>query len=206
MWLSWSHLLLLYISTFLLSCTWQIPLCTDVPRGYCPPWNSNSWGYCLLVLTSYRRLIYVDIRSLWAHFRTTSPPIAASDPLPQALSSASAVFLVTFFDPIRLTILDLIRLNCFYLIRINCFSIWLESVVFPIWFDSGLTYSFLVWATQFESHSSQASGSPTLARVSSKTKYWKREIFHHSENLNWFWQKHSNLFKNQRIGRRRITN
>ena len=47
-------------------------------------------------------------------------------------------------------------------------SIWLDPLVFTIWFDSRLTYLFSTWVTQFKSHFSQASGSPTLVRVSSK--------------------------------------
>ena len=97
---------------------------------------------------------------LQLNHRVMRTPIATSDPPPWAVSLASKVFLVTIFDPIWLTIIDLIRLNyCFDLIRMNYFSIQLNSP---------LTYSFLIWVTQFKSYSRQSSGSPTLARVSSK--------------------------------------
>ena len=71
-----------------------------------------------------------------------------------APSSASTFLLVTGFDLIWLTIFNLIRLNCcFDLIRLNYYYL--------IWFDSRLMYLFLTRVTQFESHSSQASGRST---------------------------------------------
>ena len=74
-----------------------------------------------------------------------------------------------FFDLIQLTIFDLIRLNWgFVWLDSIMVSIWLDSLVFSIRFDSRLTYLFSTRVTQFESHTSQASGSPTLPRVSSK--------------------------------------
>ena len=70
-------------------------------------------------------------------------------------------------------------------------SIWLDSIVvslrldsidfFPIQFGSRLTYLFSIRVTQFESHSSWASGSPTLARVS--PKYSSTEIVEYSTIL-----------------------
>ena len=72
-----------------------------------------------------------------------------------------------FFDLIKLNFgLDMIIFNWFF---------------FPIQFDSRLTYLFLIWVTQFESHSSQALGSPTLARVS--PKYPNTEIVEYSTIL-----------------------
>ena len=54
--MSQSYLLLISISTFLLTYRWRIPLCTDVPRGYCLPQTSDSQGYQLLVLQYYREI------------------------------------------------------------------------------------------------------------------------------------------------------
>ena len=74
---------------------------------------------------------------------------------------------------IRLTIFDLIRRNCgFSLIRLKNNSI--QS-------DSCLTYLFLTRLKKFDSHFNQASGSPTLARVSSK--YFSTEIVEYSTIL-----------------------
>ena len=53
-------------------------------------------------------------------------------------------------DSIHLTVFDRVRLS------------------FSVRFASHLTDLSLIWVTSFESHSSQASGSPTLARMSSK--------------------------------------
>ena len=49
---------------------------------------------------------------------------------------------------------------------------------FFIWFDSRLTYLFLIRVTQFESHPSQALGRPALSRVS--LKYPNTEIVEYS--------------------------
>ena len=68
-----------------------------------------------------------------------------------------------FFDLIRLNYIS-IFLDFKKNIRLNSFSISLDSIVFS--FDQ--TQLFSIRVTQFESHSSQASGIPTLARVSSK--------------------------------------
>ena len=80
-------------------------------------------------------------------------------PQPWAPSLASAVFLVTGLDFIWLMIFDLIRLSCgFDLIILNFInSIWLMFNVL-----------ILTRVTQVKSHSSQAAGGPTLARLSSK--------------------------------------
>ena len=68
------------------------------------------------------------------------------------------------------TVLDLIILNCcFDFIRLNSFLIR---------FDSRLTYLFLIHDTELETHSSQDSRSPTLARISSK--YSNTEILEYS--------------------------
>ena len=57
-------------------------------------------------------------------------------------------------------------------------SIWLYSIAFPIRFDSHLTYLFSIRVTKFESYSSEALVSPTLARVF--LKYFNTEIMEYS--------------------------
>ena len=104
----------------------------------------------------------------------TKPPVAASDLTPQSLSSALPASLVTVFDPVRPTIFDFIRVDFFYYLFV--FPVWLDSIIFsirldlifPIQFDSRLTYLFSIWVTKSGYYYSQASGCPTLARVSSK--------------------------------------
>ena len=106
------------------------------------------------------------------HKNTSALRARQSDLLLWALLSASAVSIVTVFDVIWLTIFVLIRLNCgFNLIRLN----------FLIQFNSRLMYLFLTRFTQFESHFSQASGSPTLARMS--LKYSNTKIVEYSTIL-----------------------
>ena len=66
--------------------------------------------------------------------------------------------------------------SLFWTLFDSWFSIWLESVVVLSWLYSIFINSIwlasnvliLTWVTQVKSHSSQAAGSPTLARLSSK--------------------------------------
>ena len=76
-----------------------------------------------------------------------------------ALAVVSDLIWLTISNKIRLTFSDLILLIIFD-------SIWLSFL--PIWFESHVTHLFSVRVTQFDSQSSQASGSPTLDRVSLK--------------------------------------
>ena len=96
-----------------------------------------------------------------------------------APSSASTVtcwqLFPTWFDSL---VFYLIRLNCgVYFIRLN------RGFVFIILFrfDSRLMYLFSIQVTLFESHSSQALGSPTFSRVS--PKYPNTEIVEYSTIL-----------------------
>ena len=88
----------------------------------------------------------------------------------------SNLILLVVSDFIWLVVTDLILLAVFYWIWISFF----------IWFDSCLTYLFYIWATSFESHSNQDSGSPTLVRVYLKIQYLNCGIFHDDENSYWF--------------------
>ena len=132
-----------------------------------------------MICLRLRPQAHASMPPLWLsleHCRVTSPPISASDPPPWALSSASAVLLVTIFDSIWNTIFDLITLNFgFDLIRFYC-SFNLVRLN-----DSRLTYLLLTEIIKFDSNSSQASESPTLARVS--PKYSNTEIVEYSTIL-----------------------
>ena len=92
--------------------------------------------------------------------------------LEPSLTAVSNCIWLTFYDWIWLTFYDLIWLSVFD-------SIWLSSL--PIQFDSRLTWLFLIIFTSFESQSIKASGSTTLARVSSK--YSNIEIVEYSTIL-----------------------
>ena len=59
--LSWSYLLLLSISNYLLACTLWLPLCTGITRDYCPPCTSNPHGYYSVVIHFYGWNRYVCI-------------------------------------------------------------------------------------------------------------------------------------------------
>ena len=101
----------------------------------------------------------------------------------------------------------------------HSFSSWFDSIVVSIWldsicgfdltrlvfffffrFNSRSTYLFLTQVIQFKSYFNQASGSPTLTRVSLKYfQHWNRGIFHNSDNWIWVWQKNILMEKKLKI-------
>ena len=91
-WLSRIYLLLLSIYTFILGCKWQLPPCNYIPKVYYPIWTSNTRGYYLRVIPSYRGINIHGYDYITCLTSVRIPLMLSDKRIPR-------LFGITFFDP-----------------------------------------------------------------------------------------------------------